>query len=35
MYHHDGASLYFFMSFMCISGFSFALSLYCRQTCLR
>ena len=35
MYHHVGASLYFFMSFMRISGFSVVLLWYCFQICLR
>lgn len=35
MYHEVGASLYFPINFMCISGFSFVLFLYCFQICLR
>ena len=31
MYHHVGASLYFLISFMCMSGCSFVLFLYCLQ----
>lgn len=34
MYHQVGASLYFFISFMWMSGFSVVLLLYCLQMVL-